>query len=595
MPEEMIAPRPRWLVPAMLAGTLLALAFVGWAFADRAAGPQIREPLTWDEALNLENYTWLAFTNDGSPRRIARADDLLRQPKPSGTQLGAGLYRAVGVWREPNDHVPHSVMLNAAMLLAPADERVARLPALLGALVFTLAVGWFARQSGSRLAWPVALVLAAAWPYVHTYALQARGYSWMLAFQVLHLLALRQVARKPASVGWGAVSALVGILTFLNIVSLALDWLLPLYAVLWLFPPPDSDVNRIAYRRNLLVQFGVITLAGLIFLADHLPYVVVSMREFGVRAPLAELPARLREIGEYLFPTLGWQIVAGVGVFGWLLMLSDRETRAVGLIAVAVVAVSLLHFAGTHKVPYPRTCGYVLPLLVLGAAFAVEQLLGAVTDFAAAVARLVLVLGVAGFAFLQLAGPREQTSDLVQYRHDLRSANVPGRPYALIDRDTYIRIRHLPAEYHTATDDPAALADVDALVLMGPPTLVKGTPAEAWPVYPAGDREISYKPAKAGPLREDSAPQAYPAVVLWIPNADQLGLRSDSLTTALGDQSGHMRKHYRQVFNKLEFSNQVYAAEFLATNPADFADIRAAVIKGQATLGGTAILIEPSR
>jgi hypothetical protein len=39
----------------------------------------------------------------------------------------------------------------------------------------------------------LALLVGASWPYIHLYSLQARGYPWMLALQILLVLLLTQV------------------------------------------------------------------------------------------------------------------------------------------------------------------------------------------------------------------------------------------------------------------------------------------------------------------------------------------------------------------------------------------------------------------
>ena len=78
----------------------VAIALTLWLFVDRMAGAQMREPLTWDEMLNLENYSWATFQTNGLPTHADRAEDMLPVQRPNVMQFVAGLYRAISVWRE---------------------------------------------------------------------------------------------------------------------------------------------------------------------------------------------------------------------------------------------------------------------------------------------------------------------------------------------------------------------------------------------------------------------------------------------------------------------------------------------------------------
>src|SRR5262249_3584198 len=149
--------QPTGLRRALMAvPALVAIALVLWLFSDRIAGPQMREPLLWDEILSLENYSWVTFQSNGLPKHADRVEELLHVQRPNLLQLVAGLYRAVSVWREPNDHVVYSVLVNLSTALSPGSEIAVRFPAWVGALVFAAALAWLAWRSGHRLAWPVA-------------------------------------------------------------------------------------------------------------------------------------------------------------------------------------------------------------------------------------------------------------------------------------------------------------------------------------------------------------------------------------------------------------------------------------------------------
>jgi hypothetical protein len=45
----------------------------------------MREPLTWDEILTLENYSWVTFRSNGLPTNADRVDDLLHVQRPKAS------------------------------------------------------------------------------------------------------------------------------------------------------------------------------------------------------------------------------------------------------------------------------------------------------------------------------------------------------------------------------------------------------------------------------------------------------------------------------------------------------------------------------
>ena len=587
-------------------GTIASVVVVGWLFVDRLTGQQMRQPLTWDELGTVETYTWAAFHANGVPRRITRADEVKDLPRPTPIQLVAGLYRAVAVWREPNDHIPHSVLVNLSLLARPGSERSARVPAWLGALVFALAVAWFARRTGHAFAWPLALVLAAGWPYVHEYAIEARGYTWMLALQVVLLLALYRLAGRPASVAWGGLCALIAVLSFWNIVSLSLDWLLPAYAALWLSPPFRADPavtptalasRRYAYRTNLLVQGLAVGFVGLVFVMDHLPYVLVSLQEFGLPTAPGEFPGRVVEMVRYLLPNARWMTIGVAGAWGWILMTRRPATRPLGLACLLTLLVSAVHFLLARKFPYARTCGYFLPLLILGVTHVVERLLDSRPERQRAWLQLAVLAGAGALVISQHLELREQGSVLARFRGDLRARPVSGRPYATAGlRDAWIRYQHLPANYLNAFDSLDLVAEATQLGFLTRPN-DDPTPrlgAARWPVVPAGDMQLRMVPAAASRVLGAPPPRQYPVVVLWVLAPDRPELRNELLHEVLRSLETRWQKFNRQVFNKLEFSNQVYSVEFAVQNPAEYAQVKGAIERAKPTLGGDAVVIEPT-
>jgi hypothetical protein len=595
----------------MAVPTMVAIVLSLWLFVDRATGPQMREPLTWDEIVTLENYSWVTFRSDGLPTHAPRVEDLLNVQRPNALQLVAGLYRAISVWREPNDHVVHSVLVNLSTALWSDSEAAVRLPAWAGALVFAAALAWLAWRSGYRLAWPMALLVAASWPYVHYYSLVARGYSWMLALQVLLVLLLADaLPRRPTSIAWGALCVFVAILSFWNMINLIVDWLAPLYLGLWLVPPrrqeaPTSVWNELspedrrAYRQNLVVQGLVLGFFVLLFFIQFLPYILLSMQEYGIPARGLNFFRGLMGVLTYLFPNSIWAIVGVAGVVGWYFMWRDPRTRHLGTVCILSVGISLAHFVVAQKLPYARTCGYFLPLVTLGATHLTELGLRRVADRLQPTLAAAAVIGVSLLVMLQHGTLRSAVSELVGYKQRLQHEFVNDRPYiTTLDQDQgWLRIRHVPPWYLTVFDPLDRIATATHLAFLiapGDPRSTSWAGEASWPKIELPDRVLQFSPAAVRAVQDGPPPTRFPALIVWVLAPDREEIRNELLNAAFDGLNVERELQRRIFFAKWEFANQVYALEILIKNPADYREALEALRRGRDTLRGKALLIEPT-
>jgi hypothetical protein len=589
---------------------LVAIVLALWLFVDRMAGAQIREPLTWDEIISLENYSWVTFRSNGLPTNAGRVDDLLHVQRPNMLQFVAGLYRAISVWREPNDHVVHSVLVNLSTALSPGSEASVRFPAWVGGLVFVVALTWLAWRSGQRLAWPLALLVGASWPYVHSYSLLARGYSWMLALQVVLLLLVADaLPRRARSIAWGALCSFVAILSFWNMVNLIVDWLAPLYLGLWLVPPRTQDSagiccelnpeDRRAYRQNLMVQALVLGFFSVLFFVHYLPYVLVSMQEFGIPAHGLAFFRSLMDVLLDLFPNAVWGVIGAAGIVGWYLMLHDPQTRHLGVVSILSASISLAHFLVAQKLPYARTCGYLLPLVTLGATYLAELAFRRVTDRLRPILTGAAVVGVGLMAMVQHANLRSAVSELIGYKQALQHEFVNDRPYiTAFDLDQgWTRLRQVPPWYLTVFDSPDRIATATHLAFLvtpGDPRSTSWTAEVTWPKVKMADRLLQFTPAAVRAVQDERPPTRFPALIVWVLAPDREEIRNELMHAAFDGLNVDRLQHRRTLLTKWEFVNQVYALELLIKNPANYQQALEALRRGRDTLRGKALIIEPT-
>jgi hypothetical protein len=375
----MMLRNPRLLLGHAAVFTLLLV--LGWM---RLQSADLRRPFEVDELLTVRYYTWVGVQPSGEQRPLNHIDDYYALERPGARQLAMGVYCSLGRWPEPNNHVLNSLLANGSIALGHRDELSARVPALLGGLVFAGALYYLC---AGILRWRMAAPLVVLWawfaPYVVMYSQVARGYTWMLALQALLIIGAYLMARTARSVTLGALGVLAATLSLMNVVSTAVDWVIPYYAALLLVRPhppgaeePSPEANR-AWRRYVLVQALCVASMGSIFFISHLPSLYASAQQYGLEYHSAgEFVEVASRIVDELFPGFAAKAFAAAGAAGLVVLGVSRQQKFLVTLVVLVCGATLLHCLLTRKFPYARALGQIVPLVLLGAAYLTERLIG---------------------------------------------------------------------------------------------------------------------------------------------------------------------------------------------------------------------------
>jgi hypothetical protein len=361
----------------MLRVSLVAVLILGGFGASawhRINLPEASRELELDEWVSMTQSTWVGLEPTGEMREVRSTHVLNATPPPTTGRLALGLYTAVGRWQEPNNHVVHSLTMNLAYALFGASERSGRVGALVGGLVFAVAVFWMARTVFDL--GPMAYAAAAwAWfiPYSFRFSLTARGYTWMVALAVLLVHAAHVAFQKPHDVRRHAWMAVLGVASAINIVSMAADWLVPLYVTLFIAgggAAPAAAIDHMSVWRRALVAQAVVVFAVIgLFYLPHLPNLAASASQYGVFVD--SWSSFLQALGSavaYLFEGRGWWAFAGVGVAGLVVGLTGRTYRWIGLFGLTVLALNITLYAAAGRLPYDRTMGHWVVVAILGVA-----------------------------------------------------------------------------------------------------------------------------------------------------------------------------------------------------------------------------------
>ena len=393
---------------------------------------EFRRPLMEDELITLRVYTGAGTNGDGTPRDLARREQLQNLRPLSPSELAIGVYASLGRWAEPNNHVPHSFAVNFFIGRVQPIEAAVRLPALIAAMAFALALAWLCVVGGRGWGAPVAAALAMVWPYLSWFSMESRGYALMMLLGVLFILAARWLLARPGSILAGMSLTAVSALTVMNLVNLAADWIAPAFAVLLLAPRwIQPKLDDIAAVRKALLAVGLATAAILgVFLMDRLPFVVSAMNQYGVPySGAAGYGEQWRDAVNYLCPTPLWKGIGIIGTVGAAVAAAFRSSRGVSLLGVAALLASALHFAAAGKFPYLRNFGYLLLPLLFGCAVLADAGVRAILGIR--LRWLALVLVTAAVAALErIEPPANPDPNFAAFTRTFSEAppdGIPGR------------------------------------------------------------------------------------------------------------------------------------------------------------------------
>ncbi|CAK8992834.1 Uncharacterized protein SCF082_LOCUS3237 [Durusdinium trenchii] len=606
---------------ASIVGFLVVLALLAW---DRWEGDATTRPFEYDEWLALEYYAWPGITAEGSMRSLRRTDDFYDLDRPTLRNFALGSYRSLGEWKEPNNHVPHSFLVNCSLAVFGTSEASARAPAFLAALLASVLMFLFLQYCcGWRVAAPFVAIWLFCLPYVVQYSLEARGYSLMLCLQIAFLMSAQQAWRRPESILWGTVMTAIAIASAMNILSLAVDWLLPAYIALFLFPNgwprrrtiDDADLeaevlrhHTSLWRRNLIVQMLAGAFVGGLFVIDRLPFIISSARQYGQRFhSISEMFSLIVDASRYLFAGPAAVAIALLGIVGCVLMVRRREHRTLAVIAICTLIVSLLHFVGIQRLPYARTCAYTLPLACIGTAYAIEACWNASSK------RLARGGVACGLGFISIAAVYASlmfTFPNYQFLRSLDAVETQSRSRAtycmLPANKEYWFSKSLPDHWLTALDHPTADQSIQRLVLWcgsDDPTEIEtslGTPANvphgaAAPIGPYELRSFSvtqqqFERIEGNPLEESEL-----AIVVWYPDLNRLGISCHDIDERIEATDVPTLKRLRRVAAKVDFYGAVNAYEFIVTDKTAWTRLQPLLHELRKEFGGNPLVLISSQ
>jgi hypothetical protein len=596
---------------------LLALLLLVSALG-RLLGPDFRRPFDEDEMMTVAYYTWAGIEPEGEYHPLRNISDFYALGRPRLVHLALGLWCGIGRWPEPNNQIPNSILVSLSTALHPS-ETAARVPALLGAVVFVFAVYLFCL---TILRWRFAALVigTCAWFLPHTviYSQSARGYSLGLALQMLLLALLLAYSRNPRSIILGTVCSIVSIATIFNLVNTALDWIVPIYAVFFFADARLLSLGRAevhidvsTFRKGLVIQTLSIGGVSLLFGLTHLPSVISSARLYGTPfRTVAEFVLLGGAIVAEQLPGVGWLAFGLLGVSGLIALCKSPSYALIGRIGFSTYAVSLTHFALTHRYPYARSTGYLLPLLLLGAGYLVERAVsGREIKWRFGVGAGVIA------AMVVLVAPmlrfEMQNRDLsLCVRNAGRVSSEPERGVYILEGPNFDRgaLKYLPRAWtYVETLRPGLKLDLCIFSKRQPDIGwgirlgESGRGAGEWqfdrwaqdPVLgEVGEyRAVRVRGRAVSP--DVGPPVVSPALVFWYPDPTALGIRGDRQLDYLQRTGVRFFTRHTRYQAKLNIYDRIHALVIVAESADEATRATAVAREGIRRFGGTQVLFVP--
>ncbi len=607
-------------LPARTLSLAIALIMIGVYSITLFRSEHIQRPFSLDEFITLQNYTLAGLQPSGERREIRRITDYEQAPAPGPMQLVMGVYASLGRWTEPNNHVIHSLLCNFTQFVSPKTERLLRMPAFFAGLLFLLLMLFLGHFV---LKWRHAHVLLTAlvpWlPYLLEFSQKARGYTVSLALQAALLLVVTALLRNPRSITTAALGVLLSVATFMNLVNMAIAWVLPVYAALaWQARSKGERLADSPLWRSVVIQLLVIGLAGGIFLIDRLPAVYSSMRQYGLHfSGIGGLMQHLAAGYAYLFPGVGWTIFSLAGLAGVVAMWRSEQTRVFARIAIVVFAGNLLYFLVSGSMPFYRNLGLILPLVFLGAGHLFDMLLSRTARRIRewAVAAAVIVPAGAFFAFAatdSISQDRKETrftDPLVSWAEALPPADGSLRMIFYPEDVWGLLHKYLPAHWLGPDDRlrPAEKSSLYVFMNQGAlPELRVAQKKRTWDptLWPEARRDTTLGrwrqvelPGRVLAFSGEgmkAVPDAQHMLAFWYPARENLYFDASAVRAfAAATELPHSITTTRfQV--KLDVYGVLHSVFFAAGSPQQVALLKRALKNGLARFGGEAFVFLPS-
>jgi hypothetical protein len=585
------------LIALRHAGVIAVLLTLG---GHRLQSPDLGRPFEVDELLTVRYYTWVSVQPSGEERHLNHIDDYYALQPPGAGQLGMGLYCSMTRWPEPNNHVLNSLLINASLAVGRRDERWARVPAVLGAVTFAAALYFLCN---SFLGWRTAAPLAALWawftPYMVRWSQTARGYSWMLALQVLLILLAYRAARTRRSVALGVLGVVLAVLSLMNMVSMAVDWLVPYYLALFFFRPAPQAATEApagrgdgAWRTYVLVQGLCVAGMGSIFFLDRLASLYSSAQQYGLQFHSAGgLFQCAYQIFDELFPGLGGKAFAALGATGLVTLAAKRQHPFLAALIVLLLVVNVLHVTLTRTFPYARAAGHVVPFILIGVVYLAELVSRA---FESKVSKALIVGAFVVSTLPTIISSKEDSLDDPRLSHCLKLAERVKVPP---DGHCYLPIR-AGADYILSMYCPRHLGRVDVVSpgMKLEVIFVDEARPHAEPL-PGVSREwsghLSCYGGETRPLADGSTvpPGAW---VFWYPEFTRLGLSAKDQHAFVTGSELVALPQYARYQVKLTISSHLQCYLFIPRREAESSAIAEVVREGLRRFGGRAVVFVPS-
>ena len=328
----------------------------------RYVGHGINRPIEQDELVTLKYYTSM-------PYDFNAAKDAGHARGSVGLLLRGWVKCFLNPWN-PNGHAVNSILTSGCAFLFGFHEWAFRIPAMAGLLAMLVLLFLYAsRRVGLACAAAVAL-LVSVHPHLVYYSLSCRGYTITALLVLCSVACTNRFLARPTHF-WGGVMGICFVIMFLNLGSMLFTWIVPatLAAAFALFrrePRPES-LPDLASRLGPLVWIAIGTFTSIaMYIAGALHYFFQAQTHYGVKfRNRAEFVDGVWQVCVNLCPTPLWTLFFLCGIAGLLWMLRSQR-RWIAEAFFLSIGFSLAYALATHKLFYPRTFGYYIPLAAMG-------------------------------------------------------------------------------------------------------------------------------------------------------------------------------------------------------------------------------------